>query len=818
MAETGEPIRPLARPFVVRPTLFVTLPCAFLGAANYFYWGVLHHYLGAMAFVFPVSCVVIPLLVLALRIVRYRKTTYELRPDRIVVRTGTLFGERTIELDLEQITMVEQRSPFLLDRFYGAGHITAQEAGSATQNARLAYVADPGRLYARIADSMRARGFSMQRETRVRRERPGPGGALLDLVGRLAAFLYAVVIFGFNSVQDIWVFLADDGGPSVRQLVEGNYDVFAETPFALDVLVDMRIGTIVLGALALLWGGLFIGAIYIDLLRRTYTLYDDVVDYEDGFLDKTYRFIPLENLADTKFEQPLHKRLFGFGDLRVSSRGASSAIVFQSLPRGGEFAAALEGLIEQTPDAPRIDLHPQAEVEGEVEPEGAAPRRRRTVRPWPLRAVVGAIVGVLPLAALFMAVPIFVVAQDEVFEIGPVSLASFGALLVGALVVTAGLAVVGAVQRGVKAWATEYSFDARRVVETFDFLTSRTTTFNIDKITSMSVLRNPLDLLMGTVTVKLRSIGTHETIDLAGIRHDREMIADLLEAVDLGAGAGASRPAPLDSWRPDYSIGREMLAQWPIFAAMLSVWGAGFALGSLVDQMLWFGLGAIVVTMVLVVPYLWWRAVYHRRVHMRFFENHLEVGGGLLIRFTHRAAWRHIRNIDALRYPLSTHGHLALATGGGYSLTVGHLPDLFARQDRLDEHLGGLRSTPADARTCAPHPATEVLRHLHFVVTLLTLPLSGPLVYLRYRRAEYLLERGRVVAEVGLVYRSRKTIRYDRIDHLETGRGLANTVFGTGDIEIYTVGSISRDLVLRSLHDIEGPLSTIRERIGQRRQ
>lgn len=819
------------RPFVLRPTGWAALPAAFVAAASFFFWAPLSMALGQWALVVPAICALIPLLVLIERIARYRKTEYVVRPDRLVVRTGSIFTKRTIELDLENVTLVEWHSPYLLRLFYGIGHVTAQEAGSATQNAKLAYVEEPEALYNRIAEYMRERGFSMQRAQTVRQERPGPVGALLDLLGRLAAFIYAIGVFGATEGADLWLLLADDRGPSVLQLLAGNYEVFSEMSFAVEMLARMRIGFFVLGGLGLLATGAYLTLTYIDLLRRTYTLHDDVIDYKDGFLSKTLRFIPLENLADTKLSRPIHKRLLGFGDLKVSSRGAGSEIVFQSLPRGKEFAAALERLLEQTdgPQAGPVEGTGGTQLEYVVDEPSAHTSTvpNTTFKPKTIRAVASTLLGLAPLTFFVMLGPFIAVMSGDTFELGPFAIASIGALALAALAVVGAFGIFGVASSIIKTMATEYSFDERRVSETFDFLSSRQTRFSVDKVTSISVLRNPLDRLMGTMTVRIRSIGTAETIDLQYIDHNLMLLSQLRQA--LGLQATGDVTSQLARLNPNYTMLEELKRQAAVFVAVPIIWVMALLVIVLVDEPAssqmapWVLSAAFGIPFAVSAPYLLWRGVYYRRLQGSIQDGHVDVRGGVFFHFQHLSALRHVKAVHSLQYPFSSQGDLNLATGGGYSISIAHLPDLAARHRQIDQRLGehpprghakptSDEGRPRQAVSYSPHVGTELLRHLRLVFTLFTLPVSGPWIWLVCRRTDYLIEGERISAATGILMRHRSSVRFDRIDHLETGRNFAHGPFGTADVEVYTVGSMACDLTLRSIAQHDVAMEHIRRR------
>jgi uncharacterized membrane protein YdbT with pleckstrin-like domain len=75
----------------------------------------------------------------------------------------------------------------------------------------------------------------------------------------------------------------------------------------------------------------------------------------------------------------------------------------------------------------------------------------------------------------------------------------------------------------------------------------------------------------------------------------------------------------------------------------------------------------------------------------------------------------------------------------------------------------------------------------------------------------YRIESGRVLMRKGRLYRSQTSILFDRIDHIQTGRGALNKLFGNGNIVISTAGSTRAELVLRDVKGHEAFYQALRE-------
>ncbi|MFT7515115.1 MAG: membrane protein YdbS with pleckstrin-like domain, partial [Candidatus Omnitrophota bacterium] len=79
------------------------------------------------------------------------------------------------------------------------------------------------------------------------------------------------------------------------------------------------------------------------------------------------------------------------------------------------------------------------------------------------------------------------------------------------------------------------------------------------------------------------------------------------------------------------------------------------------------------------------------------------------------------------------------------------------------------------------------------------LPIVLPIFLWRASLVRYRIEPGRVLMRKGRLYRHQTSILFSRIDHIQTGRGALNKLFGNGNIVISTAGSSRPELVLRNV-------------------
>ncbi|MGM0558065.1 MAG: PH domain-containing protein [Myxococcota bacterium] len=809
-------LRPAVRPFVLRPIFYAMVPSGFMLGGSYFFWTFWKSVLGSFALAIPVIAVTLLVVVLVERVVRYGKTRYEVGPERIIVETGTIFRSRKVELDLRNVTLVEWNSPWLLRKFYDVGHVTAQEAGSAAQPAKIAYVEHPGRLYERIGEHMRNRGFSMRREQRIRQEEPGHLGAVVDLTASFIALFWAVILVGVQFAAEALPLLIGEG-PSLLQLVMGNYEVFAEST-AVSTLVRARIGALVLGTVAVALTGFGVFVAYLDLLHRTYTLYDDVIDYVDGFLNETRKYIPLENLADTEVSRPFFKRILGLSDVRISSQGAENSISFASTPNGPAFAEAIEGLVRRIEAAGVEQAREEPGASGTMDGVVAAESTGETVfelQPEPLRAAMRGfgLSTLLISGAVGFLFDFFGEPSDMNFM---TAIGLWGAV-VTALLALALTAAVGGFWWFAKAKRTFLAVEERGVRKTFDLFSRNDRRFSLERITSITVIRNPLDRMLGTMTVRFRSIGSNEDLDFWGISDDTPLLPTLRER--FGFDDDSRRTETFDArdgrLSPEFHVVDAVRARAPIYALLLLPFVAGgiaTVMYAPLDSRAVFAVSIGLPLLGMAVD-VGLRGLIQSRIRGDFRKNHVEVSGGIFRHYRHFAPIEHVKAVESVRYPGSRFGRLTCRTAG-FPIKVDHAAEIERLHEYVDSRLADEpRSRPQPLGTYAPHLPTEMLRSSLLAATVIGIPVLFVL-YAYYRRVEYMVEPGRVVADSGLYFARRVTVLFGRVDHIESKKSFAHGVFDTYDVEVFTVGSPQTDLVLRSVRRLDGAVETVRGQLG----
>lgn len=729
-------------------------------------------------------------------LVAYRKEQYFFSERQIIREGGGILRDSHTELNVGNITHVQLILPWPRHPLFGVGHVLVDSAGSG-ERIRLRALGEPEAVYERVRALMRENGFSLACNERLHEEQP-PGVAVLRELGGALATLAGLLIFG----------------PPVT-------DALAMLPGRWSVVAPVTLLSLVFAGVVL---RVTLGAL--DLRRRTYTVYDDAVVYTEGFLTRNNAFLPGENLADANTHRTVPARILGLYDVTLSCQGSGQQIVFRSLHHGPALSEALETLAtrasaraaQATPEpvshgasAPASsESAPPTPTEAEPSPP-SAPGDEPAAAPATYRMHLPR--ALAPYGLAMVAGVMAVVAGGVIATVAEVPLlALIGGNAALAIVITVAI-VGGAIQAVLTAMVTRFELGPRSVKRRYELLQTREIEYSNDKLTGVVYQRNPFDRWFDTCSIHFWSIGASEALVFAHVHRDDALLGEALRR----GGMVEDRPlAKMPSvWSLRATAGESL--PWLV----LTVVGAPALLILALTMTAWAwlglaGLGAFWGLVLVCEP------IYYRRCRALFHPRHIEIRKGVLTRSRSYARYGNIRHVTSVRYPFNDRGRLAFQIAGHAAQTLvplGFVDAIAARNEVLDQLLSGQvsadrldalvdaharqretpahRSRPALANTLAPLLGVSIV--LFPLVALL--PLTWPWAVLSVRRREYRIESYRVVARWGVIFRSQRSIVFEKIDHIQQARGLLNKLFNNGDIRIYTSGSTATDLTVRHIPD-----------------
>lgn len=810
---TPREIRPNGRVFVVRATVraaVFTLPLVFAAAA----FAPLMEFGSGLGFALGLAAwLALVVFTFIQRRVIFAKTRYLIYPDRIVLESGGLLSERSVDLQFTNVTRSGLTLPFIEHRLYETGHITIEAAGSAAAEIVLESVDEPRAVFDSLTESLRSNGFSLARGRKVQQEKPGFVGSLYELGAPIFTTSF-VLLFLIPDLLDGVLTVAEvtDVGELLDLLSSGEL---------VDQATHLSIGSIVAGLLlvagSMAGGVAFLALRWMDILKRTYTLYDDVIDYTDGFLTKRHSFIPVENLTDVEIDQQLAQRVLSISTIKVSCQGAGVDIRLGAVPNGQQFKANLERLIDESgPVRPvrqtvdrAADPAPATTTTSATTSADAGPAEPAVKLPrvegkydW-RRGVVGPVVALV--AGAFSLLLPFLLGVALVPEIGA---AEAGGVVGIVLLIAAVSFVSRAVKVFFQAYALDYAVDDRKVTHTYDLLARKQIEFTIDKISAVEIHRSPVDRWMKTAKVVFTSIGSTEKITFENLANAEAVIDAVLARMRLDATAVRGKH------QPRFSVGGQVRAMdgWSVLLVLCIL----ASLPVLVFVPL-AGIGAAVVCVVGLVARSIYLKLFYDRASLSTGENWLRFRSGILMRRQIYIPARQVRGLDARCNLGEGRGALTVRSGGGATGQLGFLDEVWQLQQSFDEWLhqqetGALLDT--DVVTTRRPAVFNAVTRLTAVLVLTVfgapfLVFAIPWTIVATRRVQYELQGGRVVRLSGVFRKRRDTILLQRIDHLTTARGPLNRMNDTGSIGVVTLGSSGTDMLVRDVADHQGFYETL---------
>ncbi len=713
-------------------------------------------------------------------LVAVKKERYEVFERHIAAHRGGIFSDQTTELEFANVTHIKQRLPWIRYRFFKVGDVIVESAGSSSSHVVFRSVREPDRIYEMLQEKLRSNGYSMRRTELLHEETPSTIGAVLEVVQLAFGIFFGLVMTVGLAIAE----LADGGG---------SWPKMSGTISALILAVSV---------LSVGWSLALIVLRYLDLRRRTYRVFDDVVVYKEGFLSQTNAVIPVENIADANTRQNLWDQVLGLYDVSISCQGSGSEIKFRRLQRGEELKRTVSSLVQAADDQRRRDADRVAqEAAPQLSTEGAPKRGRiapvpaheawtAEIRPNVVRELASLIViaPILPLL-LMLAVPTWINATVRRYSIGTSS---------------------ARVSRGV--------------------LNKTETDFAYDKITGVMIRRGPLDRLFKTATVQLWSIGAPIPLTLANVNESELDLPRLLRQVGiLQAPIAREFPAKygVHVWL------RTSFATLVIVGLMALIVGVVAVTTELHGMVL---ISALLLTLPLVSYVVQQAGVARQRFTLH--AEHMELRNGIFWRNEYYAAYENLKKVSVTRYPWCNQGTAQIfvagerrvgqndqqsAQGGAsaYSLRPVFLEDVRGLGQTLDEVILGTREAldprpPVEVNSelvAAPKVSQAVLGTLLAGLFLFPLlPVLLPWAVVATKRRTYLIEPTRVVTKQGILFKTETSVLLDRIDSIQSGQGFLGKIFSTGAATVYTAGSSTPDLSFSATADYQALYSEIRSR------
>ena len=760
-------IKPEYNPFVILSLLPVTAFILLLGVASTIF---VQRLVGATYSWIPALLTLTVLVFLWLnRSARFNKTRTEFYKQRIIHYTGGLFSNHQTTLEIHNLTHIKLIHPFIRHSLYNTSNLHVQAAGSGAVEVHAQDFLHGQKTYEYLQERMQQNGFSLKRETLKQQENPSKAAIILKNIGFVFMFLFFI------------------------------------GPVALGALLTLgALGLIPLLLVVTAAGGLY--AVFIlDQVRREYDIYEDAIEYHEGFLTKKHSVLPAENLAEANNNQTFLDRILGVSNLVISTQG-SGQTTFSNMPRGeqleqtiDELAKAYQPLTNKQTRTPEAKNQPATKQTTTTTTNKKAPNTSYTgtYKQHLPRALISALLAAITVFVAFSAYAAFELLTDEFNYVFFALAAAFIFVVTGA--------------KGVfEALFTTYEVRERGVYQQYELLQRRTQEFTDDKLVGIEIKRNVADYLLQTASITFQSLSSAPNITFKFQKNYQSLVEELQKKYYLNTTHEQTIHA---EYKIRYFLTKNFLVLLSLAAALLvaaSIASLVTTVPTLVYQAVLLGIPA------LILVYAATRIPRYYKSKLQLHEEHLEHTVGFFIQKKELVRYEDLKHQHATSYKLAPVGGLYLGiggvsqaankqqrqqVGGANGFLANYLPDTHALADVIDKKLlgsnQGFNQATKQAKPSLKNPSLKAL--LISIPTLGLSLLSLPVVLWRTSRFRYELEEQRVVEYKGVWNRTKHSVVYNNIDHLTSAQGFVNQIYKNGSVHIFTLGSSGAELSIRNV-------------------
>lgn len=692
---------------------------------------------------------------------RFHKTSIEVYPTRLVMKTGSLVSDSQTTLNIKNITLIGTREPWIENKLFGTGALKVVAAGNTGIQVRIPHTTHCEKHLEYIVALMKNNGFSLQKKELLQQEKPVKAAVILSM-------LPIIAVVGLGSFFVLGVIAT----------------------IATVSLWAVPAGLLILAAA---WTLLIISLK--DSLAQEYFVYDDCIEYFDGFLTRQHRILAAEKIADSNNTQSIVDRIVGTSNLRIST--LQGTVTFNHMANGERLEATID----------RIASRDMSKSEVRKQKESVQTQKATSQRPASFVSK-STFTGkykqdlrrVLAIPALIAAIALIALIAGVVLGIG---LALVFLAAIGGFWLALGLAI-GIAGSVIQALRTEYEIRKQGVHETYALLSRRSQELSDEKIVSVTVNESLLDRILQTKQVTFSSI-SGESVTFKHIKDHQELLLGVKEKYGYTSKHQHTHNA-------EYSLLANFTKALPaaislfvllITAAFITPLLSDFTLQTtLLLAIGIFAAGCILWALTRIFMYPRYK---HSSLHIH--KNHFEhVVGWLHITKTFMRL-EHTRHVSAKKYRLSEKGEVFIAAGGSRSageknqqaiiangIRAHYLNNTHSIVDSLDEQFLGQELQKEEVMSAKPQKRNTALGLIWIP------PLMLVLIW-RLAKITYVFEEQRIVSYSGIWNKKKDSYLYANIDHLGVKKGILNKIFSNETITVYTLGSHSADIALQDLSE-----------------
>ena len=745
--------------------------------------------------------------------VQYKKEKYTILPDKIIRNSGGIFSDNEVELVIRNITHVTMKLPFLENKLMKTGSISIQSAGSGAAEVRISSIANPEKFYDTIQDVMKKNGFKLTKSNSLQKEIPNALAVFFESSMKIFGGFVIFLVVGLSALVAVFSAIINTFG--------------AAGVLALLVLVLLVAG--------ILFTKFFLR--FMDLKKRVYNVYDDVITYSEGFLSKNYSFIPIENLSDSELTQTLVDKIFGLYDVKISCQGSGQEILFKNIANGQEMENNIDRLINSAKSTIGTGRRSKSQY--------AASSMGKPVETADAKKTKVAHSNRLP-------------EPDTEFQATyrmhfKKSMAPFWIALPFCIIIFPLLIpwAIGLIMQFIAVNSTEYVVKPKSVESRYNFLFQRNVEFSNEKITGIILTESFIDRWFGTCSISFWSIGASTNITFSNIIKT----PGIYESIT--AKKGIRPQEPLYNMDSSFSFMKMLKANVFLNLFFLIMITGVVAFTGIINlypssrtPIILIDAGVIAFLMLFLLLYVLifrLQSNYYKKSKFTFYTSyvHFEEGLDMFNRFLFKrhyySDYDSIKDVATLKYPFLNSGKVTFNVAGeilverntkhGKQISIrsnkfgisyidsidvkNDLVDvIFYRRPKKAELLGIEQNIESHVEKqvifAKPHLINSfigiplILMLIQLIPPLiLFLPITLFITILMIKAKSYFIQPHRVVAKSGIIYKKQVSILFSRVDHINLDRGASNKLFGTGNISVNTAGSSRPEIVIRNIKEFK---------------
>ena len=721
--------------------------------------------------------------------IQYKKEKYFFNDDNLIHKGGGIFSEFEKELSVKNITHVTMRLPFIENKLCDTGYIKIESAGALTSEIFLRSVVNSKELYNNVIEIMKKNDFKLSRKKLVEQERPHPLAVFFEVFGLFAGVIGFIALILFDAVDE----------------------------FKLDI------GKLIIEYSSLLFGvgGIVIAGIltfcffrFLDLNKRIYDLYEDVIEYSEGFFNKNYSFIPIENLTDSAITQSIPSRIFGLYDVKISCQGSGQEILFKNIKNGEQLSNNIDQLISKSKSLIKKEEVARPIINNDTSEPKSSMREVEPDRKY----------------------------KDE-FKMDKLRTWIPAIILSPLLIIIFPAGILVAINNLITVACNTFKIKADTVEHTFSFFSKKIKEFSLSKVTGIVIKENFMDKWCKTCSILFWSIGSGESISFLNIKKTNSLREKIL------AKKGIRKQNVLYSLDSSYTILSMIKGNLYTYLTYTLL----ILLCFIFLPSYWI-LSSEILVVCLIIVFIY-KKIYYKKSKIIFYEDFVHFTKGLFFVSEYFVYYDDIKDISTIKLPLSNKGHVKFNVAGeqvipsgkstrtvSNSFTICFVDGISTLDELLDtifyqrpsvEKMDEIKKRIEDTSE-EPEYRTKpsLLNYLLFLVPgviiidiaiFITIPEMNLIVTTAWlikvlllfstitigcfvaiiKAISYNIHDYRVYKRSGIIYKKQISIVFEKIDFINISQGAINKMFGNGNVTINTVGSSNPELTINNIKDFK---------------